>query len=62
MTYPLFAYLQIFTSDAQRVPSVIESEQMGNGPSEDGQNDQVLHEMEALQDEMGDIHDQLMTL
>ena len=44
------------------MPTVIESEQMCDCPSEDEQNDQVLHEMEALQDEIGDIHNQLMTL
>ena len=41
---------------------MVKSEEMFSSSPTNGSQDQVLHEMEALQDEIGDIHKQLMML
>ena len=46
----------------QRVPFIVRGEKMFDCYSGNDSDDQVLHEMEALQDEIGNIHNQLMML
>ena len=55
-------FTSILASDAQKVPPAMESERMFSDTSDEENNDQVLREMEALQEEMDDIHNQLMVL
>ena len=53
-----------FISDEvfQMVPSIIKRKEVSDNCSERESDDQVLHEMQALQDEIGEMHNQLMML